>query len=193
MKHEWKIASINESPWKLFNLEKDPTEAVDLSAERPEKVAELSSAWYRFAKAEARQSDVWNRPLNDSEQGWGYHRLKMVLPLQTISPPSSAMGVRAVTEIVMSFSQPLSFRNTDNRSIRLFEVGQPDSPVYQQDPDPSHPAEGSREFRFGPLPELKPDTTYYLTTDPGWIRVGGTPAGAVNDGSFWYRFRTAAE
>ena len=37
---------------------------------------------------------------------------------------------------------------------------------------------------------LKPETTYFALADPGWITLGGKPAGPLNDGAYWYRFRT---
>jgi hypothetical protein len=35
---EWKIVRKNGGDWELYNLEKDPTEIVDLSSENTDKV-----------------------------------------------------------------------------------------------------------------------------------------------------------
>jgi arylsulfatase len=42
-------APYDDGEWQLYDLRVDPTETVDLSAERPDKVAELSEAWERTA------------------------------------------------------------------------------------------------------------------------------------------------
>lgn len=72
----------------------------------------------------------------------------------------------------------------------LYAVGEEDTPVWQADPEPGHPAEGKKTLTFDDLPKLKPNTTYFLLADPGWITLGGKPAGPLNDGAYWYRFRT---
>ena len=46
---------------------------------------------------------------------------------------------------------------------------------------------------FDDLPRLKPNTTYFALADAGWINLGGKPANQLNDGAFWYRFRTGRE
>ena len=46
---------------------------------------------------------------------------------------------------------------------------------------------------FDDLPRLTPNTTYFALADAGWINLGGKPANRLNDGAFWYRFRTGRE
>lgn len=46
---DWKIAARKNSDWELFDLAKDRSEAVNLSAKYPEKVQQLGSAWKKWA------------------------------------------------------------------------------------------------------------------------------------------------
>lgn len=41
---------VGDSKWKLYNLANDPAERTDLSAENPEKLAELVGHWQRYAQ-----------------------------------------------------------------------------------------------------------------------------------------------
>ncbi|HUP76673.1 MAG TPA: arylsulfatase [Acidimicrobiales bacterium] len=52
----WKLVALHrrgapydDTEWELYDLSRDPTETVDLAAERPEKVKELAEAWERSA------------------------------------------------------------------------------------------------------------------------------------------------
>jgi len=46
----WKLVSAaNDSTWHLFNLTKDKTETMDVSAQYPEKVKELEQRWHEWA------------------------------------------------------------------------------------------------------------------------------------------------
>jgi len=46
----WKLVSAaNDSTWRLFNLTKDKTETMDVSAQYPEKVKELEQRWHEWA------------------------------------------------------------------------------------------------------------------------------------------------
>ncbi len=46
----WKLVRENRQPWELYDLKADRTELNDLSAKRPEKVAELSEQWVAWAR-----------------------------------------------------------------------------------------------------------------------------------------------
>jgi arylsulfatase len=46
---DWKIAARKNSDWELFDLAKDRSEAVNLSAKNPEKVQQMSMAWKKWA------------------------------------------------------------------------------------------------------------------------------------------------
>jgi arylsulfatase len=55
---KWKIVTIGDNPWQLYNMEADRTELNDLSAKMPEKVAELAelyNAWVRRCKKAKQQ------------------------------------------------------------------------------------------------------------------------------------------
>jgi len=46
---DWKIAARKNSEWELFDLSKDRSEAVNLSAKYPEKMQQMSAAWKKWA------------------------------------------------------------------------------------------------------------------------------------------------
>jgi arylsulfatase len=187
--HNWKITSINDSPWKLYNLASDPAESIDLASDHPAKVAELNQRWYQFANEQTEMDNSWKRRLRNDWQGWGLHRVQMTMPVTEISPACSALDVPLHTSLDMSFSGKISFANSEGKTIRLYSVDQPQSPVWQASPTESHSATGNTKISFS-LPELRPATTYYLLSDNGWINVGGRPAMGLNDGAYFYRFRT---
>ena len=192
-KGDWKVSSISDGPWKLYNIANDPAEANNLAAAHPERVKTMGDAWFRFAKERTTMPPDWRMPLADHQQGWGYHRLKMVMPAyEQATPAASAVDVPLNTDLSFTFSKPISFNNSVGRTIRLYQADAPNKVVWQSDPEPGHPSEGSRTIRFENLPKLKPDTTYFALADAGWIKIGGKPAGPLNDGAYWYRFRTAA-
>jgi len=43
--NDWKLVATNDGAWELFDLAKDRTETVDLSAKQPAKVKELEKLW----------------------------------------------------------------------------------------------------------------------------------------------------
>ena len=189
MEENWKIASINDGPWKLYDLSADPSETKDLAEEHPDQVQRLESQWYQFANQETDMPALWTRPLNETWQGWGLHRVRMTMPLETISPACSATNVGLEPKLKMTFSKPIDFKGSPRKLLRLFAVGQPASPVWKFDPDIHHPAQGKREITFA-LPKLQPSTSYYLLTDAGWAKFGDAPAHGINEGAYFYRFRT---
>lgn len=186
----WKVSTVNDSPWKLYNLDDDPAETQDLASKYPEKVKELNNAWYQFAEGETSMPKAWRRPLRDDWQGWGMHRLRMTMPVTSISPACAALNVPVKTKLEMNFSGPIDFANTKGKTIGLYSVSEPGRPVWQADPSKSDAAQGKTSLSFD-LPKLKRATTYYLLSDKGWININGRPAGALNDGAYFYRFRTA--
>jgi len=186
---DWKIASINDSPWKLYNLKDDPSETVDVAKENLQKVEALNRRWYAFANSETAMSADWKQPLRADWQGWGLHRVRMTMPVKTISPACSELNVPVDTALRMTFNSKISFANSAGKTIRLYAADSPERPVWQADPDENDPAQATRTVSFA-LPKLKPATTYYLLSDNDWITVGGRPAVGLNDGAFFYRFRT---
>lgn len=72
-------------------------------------------------------------------------------------------------------------------------MGLIDERYVMTDPEPGHVAEGKKQITFNDLPRLKPNTTYFALADAGWIILGSQPVGPLNDGAFWYRFRTGSD
>jgi arylsulfatase len=191
---DWKISSISDGPWQLFNIAKDPAESTDLAAALPEQLRAMNDRWFEFARQRTVMPPSWREPLRDRQEGWGFHRMRMVTPaFEYAEPRESAIGVPLDTGLSFTFSQPISFANSQGKAIRLYAVKDPDVSIWQADPEPGHPAEGTRTISFDDLPRLEPDTTYFILTDPHWITIGGKPARALNDGAFWYRFRTVSQ
>lgn len=193
-KGDWKISSISDGPWRLYNINSDPAESNNLAAERPALVAELSRHWFDFATNRTSMPPSWRAPLKDYQEGWGFHRIRMSMPaFVRAEPASSATDVPCDTDLIFHFSQPISFANSAGKTLRLYEASDINTVVWQADPQPVHPSEGTNQVTFDDLPRLKPDTTYFALSDSGWITLGGKRAIGLNDGAFWYRFRTGNE
>ncbi|MEA2068115.1 MAG: Ig-like domain-containing protein, partial [Verrucomicrobiota bacterium] len=190
-KGDWKISSISDGPWRLYNIKKDPCTVNNLAGEMPEKLQALSDRWFAFANEHTKMAPNWKQPLRDVQEGWGFHRIRMVMPAYESAVPHMAQtDVPCDTDLTFNFSKPISFEKSHGKSIRLYAVGDIDNAVWQADPEPGHFSEGKRSIIFDDLPRLAPETTYFVLADPGWISLGGKPAGTLNDGAYWYRFRT---
>jgi arylsulfatase len=188
---EWKVVSLYDGPWQLFDLRVDRTERNDLSKKHPKRLKMLTGRWVK----EARRAGIANaaRPLMEKQRGWGWHRLKMVCPdLRTLSPDNATTHPSSPRQVTMSFSKPISFAGTDGKSIRLYSVSDESKPIWQASPDPDHPGQGTKELVLDGLPPLEPDQAYFFLWDAGWIKVGGKSVGRLNDGAFAWRFRTPA-
>lgn len=191
---DWKISSISDGPWRLYNIKEDPCTTRDLATAMPEKLQAMSDRWFAFANQHTKMAPGWKQPLKEYQEGWGFHRIRMTMPAyESAIPHMAATDVPYDTGLTFNFSKPIRFTNSKGKTIRLYAVGDTNTPVWQADPEPGHPAEGKKTVVFDDLPRLKPNTTYFLLTDPGWITLGGKPAGAINDGDYWYRFRTGTE
>src|SRR4029078_3870881 len=46
---KWKLVAKADSPWELYNMDKDRTEMHDLAAKNAEKVKELAAKWDAWA------------------------------------------------------------------------------------------------------------------------------------------------
>ncbi len=193
VKGDWKISSISDGPWKLYDIANDPAESTDLAVAMPEKLQAMNDCWFAFAKDRTKMPPSWRQPLREHQEGWGFHRIRMAMPsFESAEPAESSINVPLDTDLRFTFSEPISFANSKGRTIRLYAVSDPDVPVWQADPEPDDPAEGKKSVIFDDLPELEPDTTYFMLADPHWISLGGKPSGILNDGAYWYRFRTGA-
>ncbi|MCC9644725.1 sulfatase-like hydrolase/transferase [Rhodopirellula sp. JC740] len=187
----WKISSISDGPWRLYDIHKDPAESRDLAHERPDVLREMSASWFQFAKERTAMPTSWRSPLKPYQEGWGFHRARMVMPGYVRAVPAmAATNVSVQTDLTFHFEEPIRFANSKGKTLRLYEASEVEHPIWEADPEPGDPAEGSRSICFSDLPELKSNTTYFALADPGWITIGGHPAGPLNDGAYWYRFRT---
>ena len=191
---DWKISTISDGPWKLFHIANDPAESKDLAAANPEQLQLMNDRWFQFAEQRTVMPQSWRQPLRTRQEGWGFHRMRMVMPaFEYAEPRESATDVPLDTCLSFTFSRPISFANSQGRTIRLYAANDPNNVIWQADPEPGHPAEGTRTVSFDDLPRLEPSTTYFVLSDSRWITLGETPARALNDGAFWYRFRTASQ
>lgn len=188
---EWKAVRLYGGPWQLFDLRTDRGEANDLAVEHPEMLAGFIGKWEDFAT----EADVPNLALKaiETQRGWGWHRLEMSCPsLTAVEPDNGAITGSTSVELKLSFDQPISFVDSPDRSISLYRVADESSPVWQFDPDANHNAEGKLTVSFTDVPTLRPNTHYCVRWDPGWVKLGGQPIGPLNDGAYWWRFRTPA-
>lgn len=189
--YPWKINSVNSGPWKLYHLEEDPTEANDLRESQRGKFEELEEAWWEFARTQTDPGPDWHVPLTKYDNGWGWHRFMIIWPFVTSDPLVAATEVPLDTDITFEFSEALDFTETEGKVLRLYRLQDPENPVWSFDPEPDHPGQGQKRVTFDDLPVLESDSTYFMTTDQGWARARGKALPPLNDGAFWYRFRTA--
>lgn len=188
--YPWKIVSINEGPWQLFDVKIDPCEITNLANEYPEKVESLGQIWKRFAREETTMAPDWRKPLRLEQHGWGFHRLTRIWSFVTSTPLCSQSDVPIDTSLSFTFERPLDFSRTKHKTVRLYRVQDPSTPVWTCDPESDHPGQGQTTVAFDNLPTLKPDTAYFVLADNGWAKVGKKPLQGLNDGAYWFRFRT---
>lgn len=188
---DWKISSISDGPWRLYNVKKDPATTQDLASAMPEKLQQLSERWFEFAENHTRMEASWKQPIKAYQEGWGYHRIRMVMPEYISANPHMAQdNVQTDTDLRFNFSAPIYFNKTNNKTLRLYAVDQPEKVVWQADLSRQSHAIGNQSITFTNLPRLRPNTSYFLLADAGWITIGGRPVGPINDGAYWFRFRT---
>lgn len=162
LNYPWKINSVNEGPWQLYNLDNDPCEITNLAKKHQIKIESLANAWQTFAEKETNMPTAWHRPLSKVQHGWGFHRLTMTSPFITSTPLCSQANVPLKTNLSFTFTKPLDFKNTPRRPLQLFRVQDPTTAIWTADPDESHPAQGQKTVSFAKLPKLQPNTSYYL-------------------------------
>lgn len=187
---DWKVVSLYDGPWQLYNLSSDRGEAHNLAAQFPQRATDLAEKWAQFARLSAAPV----HPIVPEQKGWGWHRLQMACPqLESLDPESSSVSRSSRISLRLTFQQAVDFSNTDGKTIRLFEVSNESQPIWQADPDTEHPAQGTHEIAFGDIPLLTPGRHYFVLWDPGWVKVGGRPVGPLNDGAYWWRFRASVD
>lgn len=187
---DMKAVSLYGGPWQLFDLKKDRTEQTDLAHTKQELVGQLIKKWHDYAESIEMPAEL-RRPVIESQYGWGWHRVQMFAPqLLSTFPENSKLTAPGSTHLEMRFDAPVDLSDMDGGRIRLFKVSDEENPVWEIDPDESHPNQGQRTLSFKNLPPLEPDTQYYVWIDPGAFKVGGKRVGVINDGAYWWRFRT---
>lgn len=187
----WKAVRLYDGPWQLYNLDADRGETNDLAEAHPRKLLGLIKRWRAAADPPAMEA----RPAPGTQlkqRGWGWHRLQMITgnTLLDLTPNNSDTAESTNVSLELAFSSPIDFANSKGKSIRLYAVSDESKPIWQLSPNAEHPSQGKRTAAFDNLPELKPDTAYFIEWDAGWAKVGGKPLGPLNDGAYWWRFRT---
>ncbi|MEO1619289.1 MAG: Ig-like domain-containing protein, partial [Planctomycetota bacterium] len=173
------------------DLRNDRGETNDLAGNHPDRLVSWIKKWHAFAESSDVPDDTVNVPL-DRQAGWGWHRLQMVCPaLTSVSPGNGDNNVEWHGSLQLKFNFPVDFAKTTGKRISLYEVSDESTPVWQADPDESHVSQGKTEILFDNLPPLKPDCHYFLLWDHGWAFVNERPIGGLNDGAYWWRFRTS--
>ena len=186
---EWKAVSLYGGPWRLFDLRNDRCESNDLSEEYPERLGGLVTKWQDFAD----QSGVPDARERASElqHGWGWHRLERACrSLRSTNPANGSITDSTDIELSITFNQPVDFANTVDSKIYLYDVSDESTPIWQADPGEKHQSQGRHAVVFDNLPALQPNRHYSIRWDAGWVKVGGKPIGVLNDGAYWWRFRT---
>lgn len=186
----YKVVSIYNGPWMLFDLAKDRTEQTDLASIKPELAKSLSEKWMKRAFQIGMTPDLC-MPAQETQLGWGWHRLRVFSShLQELIPANGAVIEPYSTELVMKFDAEIDFSKSENKKIQLYATNDDRSPVWEIDLAADHPSQGYHELRLTGIPPLQPGTDYFVLIDNGAFMVGGKPVGIINDGAYWWRFRT---
>lgn len=190
IENDMKAVSLYGGPWQLYDLKRDRTEQKDLAGSQPRLVGQLAAKWQSYAQS-IQMPAALHQPVADAQHGWGWHRLKMFAPqLVSTFPENSKPTAPGSRRLEMRFSAPVDLAGMKGKYIRLYKVGDEVNPVWEMDPDESYPDQGKRTLCFKNLPPLEPDTQYYVLIDGGAFKVGGKHVGVINDGAYWWRFRT---
>jgi len=188
-----KAVSLYGGPWQLYDLDSDRAEKNDLATTKPGVVAGFANSWQNYAR-EIGMPPQLSKPVGQHQHGWGWHRLQMFAPqLVSTFPENSKMTAAGSTRLEMHFNAPIDLAGREGKYIRLFKVSDESKPVWQIDPDARHPSQGTKQLVFKNLPSLEADTQYYVLIDGGAFKVGGRHVGVINDGAYWWRFRTEPE
>jgi arylsulfatase len=107
-----------------------------------------------------------------------------------MNPANGSTADATRIKLSLSFHQPIDFAGTVSKGIYLYDVSDESKPIWQADPDPAHVAQGKLTVVFDDIPNLIPNGHYAIRWDAGWIKVGKRPVGTLNDGAYWWRFRT---
>lgn len=189
---DYKLVAMHNGPWQLFDLANDRGETTDLSELYPEKRSRMADDWHHYAESIGVPKAARVQELEE-QQNWGWQRLLMFSPhLTQVYPNNSSLVPAGLSSFEMRFSRSIDLPKTGDPRIRLFKMSDEERPVWDIALAPSHLWQGKRVLRVEELPALEADTHYYFLIDGGTFRVGGQPVGVLNDGAYWWRFRTAA-
>lgn len=133
-------------------------------------------------------------PVGTVQHGWGWHRLKMFAPdLVGTVPENSKLAPLNTRALEMHFAKSLDLSGALGKKIGLYKVSDETKPVWEIDLDATHPSQGKRHLILDGLPPLEADTQYFVLIEPAAFKVGGRPVHVINDGAYWWRFRTESK
>ncbi|MGB5983192.1 MAG: sulfatase-like hydrolase/transferase [Nonlabens sp.] len=193
IKENWKLVSYFDSPFELYNLENDPSETIDLRAQHPKKFKELLNSWNAYTRKAGFENDKrWNMATGDKKRNFGYDRINKLL--KSTTPEYMEDNVAVSEKLVLDFKGPVTFKGTQGKSIRLLKYGNP-AVLWSKDLDENSSFEGKTILSFEDFPQLDPGSHYYITWDPGWVKVKQNgkfqPITPVRESAYAYRFKTS--
>jgi len=91
---DWKVASVRNGPWELYNLADDRTETENLATKFPERVKAMQARWHEMAKSVTKVNGKYSKPVGDSIIEWGkdQRNVKKIDPRQGIPGNFHKMG-----------------------------------------------------------------------------------------------------
>lgn len=186
---EWKAVSLNNGAWQLFNLKTDRCEALDLANVHADRLKQMVAKWNTYA-VNSGVPDADSLP-DEVQHGWGWHRLQKAAPgLISTSPANGSVAQSTNIEFSLSFSGAVIPKISESRTVRIYEVSEESRPVWTATSVDASLSSDGTTINFDGLPKLKPDSHYAVRWDTGWATVGGKPIRPLNDGAYWWRFRT---
>lgn len=186
---EWKAVSLYDGPWQLFNLKDDRCEANDLANVEQDRLRQMVGRWNAMAtKTNVPSAQGTHQAF---QHGWGWHRLQMATPnLLSVRPANGSVSQSTKIDFSLAFSEEVKVQISKSRTVHLYDVSDESQPVWTAVSDLTSTTDDGLTIRFSGLPNLKPDHHYSVRWDSGWAKVGGKPIRSLNDGAFWWRFRT---
>lgn len=192
VKDGFKAVRLYASPWQLYDLHADRAETNDLAAEQPERLRALVDLWNQQAAPSVRVS-VERAIETAGPTGWGQHRLGLATgdSLVAVVPANGEQATGPVRSLSLEFNAPITFPANSRPTIRLFSASQ-EIPLWEARLAAGKLGADGKTVVFRDLPTLAPDAAHFVEWDAGWAIVGGRKLGPLNDGAYWWRFRTAS-
>lgn len=186
---EWKAVRLYGGPWQLFNLKDDRCEANDLAKVEVDRLQRMTDKWNAMAKETNVPSAAGSH--QTVQHGWGWHRLQKASPeLVSVSPANGFVAPSCEIDFGLTFSKAVKLKISKSTTVHLYDVSDESQPVWTALASLASKADDGRTIRFSGVPDLKPNHHYSVRWDRGWASVDGRPIGSLNDGAFWWRFRT---